>query len=530
MIKRKAFTMPSSGGNRNMRRRGSATLSGMRTKNRKSMTIDELLKSGAKVKQKYGITTKEIASIIKHRHEMGKIREILSPIAGAATAEAIRNIQKTILEKRPNKLPFVRVGLDYLDRVSSTTQTSNPKSNPVAMEQHAAPAIARMGESGKLYPRRVHINTGVPSKMLTNAKEDFGVSTAKLYVTGSDANLDCQYSQAGINRKGIYAPILGTLEDSITKEPESFDHFGTVTQGLRRRFCYAYGMSTEVSEYMDGEETGNLDLYFPLVSSYSKHKIRNRMIYTPIDVSIYILRCRVQTDRAPSGSIWNDWGTNGISLSAGFAPTGNVDYPFVWTTQQGVVSQNDPGGAQIDTTYTIESSCQLGVTPQYSPVFNKFWQVCDVLKQRLEPNDILEFHFSEEYKDCHSLREFTANYGVGESSGNTLNRYVSGDYEILITFNGIPGTCEGNMPATTLSVDALKSRISKTVEHELKYAWPTLTQGDYVQESKPDELFRRGWISSKEKRPFIGRRTDYFANGYNAVITTNATEESGGGV
>ena len=100
MVKKKAFQVPSSGVKNSTRRRGAATLRGMRARNRKPMTIDELLRSGAKVKQKYGITTKEIASILKHRHDMGKIREILSPIAGAATQEAIRLIQRTVMETR----------------------------------------------------------------------------------------------------------------------------------------------------------------------------------------------------------------------------------------------------------------------------------------------------------------------------------------------------------------------------------------------------------------------------------------------
>jgi hypothetical protein len=495
------------------------------------MTIDEILRSGAKIKTKFGITTKEVASILKHRHDMGKIREILSPIAGAATMEAVRRIHAQVLEKRPRTLPFVRVGLDYLDRVSTPLERSDPKSNPVAMEQHAAPAIARMGEDGKLYPRRIHIYSGVRSKMLSHAMDEFGTNTdRKIHTTGYQDALDCQYSQAGINRKGIYAPIQEMLGGIFYDADLSNDARGTVTKAMRRTFCYTHAMTDDVESYMDGSNAGNLDLYFPLVSTYSTHRIRNRMIYTPIDISLYLLRCREETDECPQAEIWSSWDTTGPASSSYNAPVEGNPQPYVWPTQEGIVSQDDPEGTQIDQTFVIESSCQLGVTPQWSPQFNKLWQVCDVIKQRLSPNDILEFHFSEEFAQCHSLNDFIANYGPNFTSNARYNRYTAGDYEILITFNGIPGTCEGNIESTTLSVDALKSRISKTVSHEIKYAWPTLTTGDSTQTVEPDELFRRGWITAAEKTTVLGRRTDYFANGYNAVITTNATEEAGGGV
>ena len=94
MVKRTAFSMPtpSNRSTRRSRGRSAAYLSKAKTKNRKSMTIDEILRSGAKIKTKFGITTKEVASILKHRHDMGKIREILSPIAGAATMEAVQQL------------------------------------------------------------------------------------------------------------------------------------------------------------------------------------------------------------------------------------------------------------------------------------------------------------------------------------------------------------------------------------------------------------------------------------------------------
>jgi hypothetical protein len=79
-------------------------------------------------------------------------------------------------------------------------------------------------------------------------------------------------------------------------------------------------------------------------------------------------------------------------------------------------------------------------------------------------------------------------------------------------------------------VDALKSRISKTVSHEIKYAWPTITKGDPTQNVKPEGLTQIGWITANEKNTTLDRRTAYFKDGYNALVTTNLSEKEGGGI
>lgn len=494
-------------------------------------TVDDILKSGAEIKKAYGITRQHLASIMKHRHSMGKLRELFSPIAAGATVEAIRRIHSIVMEKRPRVLPWQRVSLDYLDRISSPEERSDPRADPLSMEQMAAPAIARMGESGKLYPRRIHISAGKRSKMLRNAMEDFGTNTdKKIHTTGYPRALDCQYSQAGINRKGIYAPIINMTTGNFPNSDLAYDAKGTVTKGMRRTFCYNNAMSDDVITYMDGVNTGNMDLYFPLTGTVSTHKIRNRMIYTPVDISIYILRCRERTDYMPHGAIWASWDSEPTTAHHGYAPVFGDPQPYVWSCEDGQLTQNNPDGDSVVQNVHIESSCQLGVTPLWSPSFNRLWQVCDVLKQRLEPNDICEFVFTEEFAACHSLNDFIGNFGSDpDTTLSKYDRYAPGDYEILVTFNGIPGQCEGNVENSTLSVDALKSKISKTVSHEIKYSWPTLSVGDARQSTKPDELFRRGWISASEKTTVLGRRTAYFSEGYSAIITTDEAKETGGG-
>ncbi len=289
-------------------------------------------------------------------------------------------------------------------------------------------------------------------------------------------------------------------------------------------------MSDDVESYMDGTNAGNLDLYFPLVRSRSIHRIRNRMAFTPIDISIYLLRCRQETPLQPQAVIFRNWNDETPTSAAAYAPVLGTPLNYTWPISQDILAQNDPTGVQVDMTINAEVSMQLGVTPQWSPTFNEYWEVCKVMKQRLKASDILEFHFEQEYGVCHSLNDFIANFTNAPGEVIKYNRYTTGDYELLITFNGLPGTCEGNIEGTTLNVDALKSRISKTVSHSLSYAWPTLAKGDSTQSVEPDELFKKGWITSTEKTTNLQRRMGYFKDGYNPLVTTNQSEKEGGGI
>jgi hypothetical protein len=536
MIKRAAFTIkplrkftsPSMGKPRSMGKPAGTRVG----------TLDQILKGAENLKKKSGLTNTDLFSIFKHRHDAGKLRTILSPMVSKYKTMMLERIQERMLERRPRTVPWEKVDVEFLQKTSDQTEKSDPKLKPTSLEESAAPTIIRMGEGGKLYPRKLHINPGPRSRKLQQAVDTHGVKTDKnIHTTGYEDCLDCQFSECGINRKGIYAPIKGMLDGNILIKNQAWDARGTVTKAMRRDFIYTYGITDAIFLYLTGVGTGanisNVDLLFPLVSTRSVHKIRNRMQFTPIDLSIYLLRCRETSDRHPAGSIWNQWNDLSITPSDQFAPITGPDQPYVWKAKEATVDQTDPDGSSTSSlTFYKESSCQLGVTPFWSPAFNKYWECCQVIKQRLEPNDILELWFEQDFKDCHSLNNLIAWFGSAVQNVQQNQRYVPGDYEILIFFNGIPGTCAGNTEnGPTLSVDALKARISKTVQHSLQFAWQSTSVTDPRQATMPPtELYKEGWITATQRTANTSRRTGYFSDGYDAILTTNEQSSTGGGV
>ncbi len=235
MVKRSAFRVPT----KTLRRWTPKSKTALRNKimQYKFGTIDEILEGGAKVKQKYGITKKEIAAKIYHEHMRGKIKDLLSPMAAAATAAAIRGIQSQVMDKRPTKIPFEKVGLDFLSRTNTPSERSDPKASPVSMEEMAAPSIVRIGDESRTFLRKIAINPGKRSKMLTSAMNLYGTKTDNtLHTSGYNYNLDQMFGQAGINRKGVYSPLVASMDGDFDQRDLSYDSRGTVTKNMRRNF------------------------------------------------------------------------------------------------------------------------------------------------------------------------------------------------------------------------------------------------------------------------------------------------------
>ncbi len=502
--------------------------------------VEAVFTKGVDIKKKYKITNEEIAAMWKSKHDSGTLKSVLSPVAKRVKEQLIEEVRQEILIKRPRILPWVAIGLAFMQRGNTPGLRSDPKSDPIAMQQFTSPCIARIG-AGRLFPHKIKIDAGPPTGLMQTAKSQFGVKTYKeLHVTGYKFNLDMYLSQAGINRKGFYMPWIKALGTGNYNAPEidiAYDQFGTVTTGMIRNFIYEYGASTAVQNYMAGTNSGNLDLQFPIVSTTSIHSIRNRMEFTPIDLTVYLVRARVGTKFHPMNSVYKDWGLTEIVRDPSYAP---VDAPddekFVFPREQNVVIQlkppGDPDSEQVTQAINVESSTQLGVTPQWGPTFNERWEVCDVIKERIAPEDIYELHFERSFKYPHSYRQMLTHFDTASEGGDldAIRKYCPGDYEFIFSFQGVPGTCEGNVPNSVLNVDALKSRIAKTVRHSLQYSWKTSAPGDPKASTTPEELRSDGWITSTAKNCETERRTAYFNDGYKAIVTSDETSQVGGAV
>lgn len=504
--------------------------------------LDEMMKSSSKVRKSTKISDAEISVMLKRIMDEGKYRNISNPVPRTMQELVKETLNSGVpLVSKYTTIPFVRVGMEFINRISSESGTTDPKESPKAMEFSIAPPLRRDIQDGKMYYQKIHIDEGKKTKMMQAAMTMYGTKTFSLHCTGSKKVFDGQYSQSGINRKGIYAPIYG-MTGSGGQDFPSMEHrlesAGSVPRAAIRKFIYEHAMSPAVADYMEEANAGNLDIGFPITGTTSIHRIRNKMEFTPVDLSIYILRCRRTVLGGPWDTLLPDWNLvgNTLTTTSRYMPVNSdtldagTSYQRTWIfpVEQTSVSQTTENGLTETQTFSIESSVRLGVTPAWSPTFNRNWSICDVRKQRINPADILEFHFEQSYNKMTSLRSMIGQFGNFDGTSDGANLYLPGDYEILITYQGIPGYCEGNPTTETLEVDALKSRISKSVEHRIRYAWPTLATGNPSASTQPEELRRNGWITTKVKTATDERRTDYFSSGYNARVVTDQQLQTGG--
>jgi hypothetical protein len=273
---------------------------------------------------------------------------------------------------------------------------------------------------------------------------------------------------------------------------------------------------------------------------------------TPLDVSIYLIRRRSGISaEIPVSATFSNWPTGAgttITTSPAHAPvtgmwqqegtqsTTTSAYNFAFPRESIGLTCNDVEGSSQNIRFSAENSMVLGFFPTWSPEFRRQYDVIEKRTQRLKPMDTIEVHFEEHFSKCFSYRDFVGTYN-GEYADKPLSCYAKGDYEIIIEFHGIPGTCKVPIPgdgATSdvrMNADALRSRIRKTVKHQINYAWRSMAYEDPTATAiPPDELVREGWITSAVRDTTVSRRTNYFNEGGSAIIMTNMTEQEGDGI
>ena len=526
----------------------------MVSKSKKRLRLEDILAKGADAKKNLGVRDKDMISMLNDYHKRGKMTNIFS--SGSKMREMLKIIyQSEAIQTLPSRIDWSPIQTSLLNRLnnSPSERSTSPKANPVKMEESVAPSVYRLNENSYLYPSRVHFDDGPRNKLMRTAIDAHGIKTAKdIHTTGFLDLCDVYFSQAGINRKGWYAPWINCTAGrqrfyNSAQFEIAMDQTGTVNSGMIWNFILNYGMTEAVKTWMVNTTAGNSDLLFPITSVKSVHSIRNRMEFTPIDITIYV--CRAINNGIvghPACYMYEGWDNQQGSPipDSHYAPVYGEPQSYVWETDEDTLQMYSPPVYVTLQSQDIvkESSTVLGITPFWSPSFRENWEVCEVLKQRLEPNDRWLFEIERSFSQPHSFREMSLIYG-GEGSiqgtiGN-ITKYARGDYEILISFNGIPGTCEGNYPAAldehgnytglNLQVDALKSKISKTVNHQLSFAWKTLSSSQAGVADVP-ELMEEGWITSTQRTTDLERRTAAFDDGYNAVVTTNQEKQRGGGI
>lgn len=397
-----------------------------------------------------------------------------------------------------------------------------------------------MGVAGELYSDRWHMNDGGSNKQLQLAKNLYKLRTRPIYDSDYSKNVDggtgyfaSQFSQCGINRRGWYLPWpdSSSARNYVSLDANSdqvvYDSAGTLQARHLYKF-WADNISTDVFKYMSGYNTGNVELYLPLQSTWSTHQIQNRLTQSSVKVSAYLIRCKDRWYGHPLRSVY-DWAvdpvSSGTQVEVNCAPSLSPEgKSYYYQRVPRTAKVGTPGQVAGSQEWDAETATRPAVTPSFSNNFKKHFEIVDVMHKEIEPNDTWELTFKRTFNRPLKWSQFKAFYGeVAPFSNETTMDYIQpGDYDVVFSYVGGPGSCSGfgmgKITGTALedvenlnpiTVENHRCRISKTVKHSLSVAWPNVeTKGDTA--ATPDEFENNGFITVTERLPDALQHTASF--------------------
>lgn len=407
-----------------------------------------------------------------------------------------------------------------------------------------------IGLAGEMFSNRWHINDGPKSRTLRTAVDLYKERSMTLYETNYNSPnwMNSQISQSGINRRGWYAPWRGSSsqENFISQNYSTngiwtngggvYDAIGCL--GLRHIYHFIReNVSNDVLVYMGQTNTSDSDLLFPVTKTRSTHRLCNNLTEAEVEVTAYLLKCKMPIQGFPLGHMFNFGRENDdpTNWAPSLAPQNGQAGPYYWSGVKVSVPAAQSGDATVLAAWDGETNTAPAVTPSLSPGFRSYWEIMDVMKQRLQPADSWEVIFERHFR--HPMRWNTFKGELGKQSdgayimpdsddNKVVDFYREGDYEILFSFRGLDGVVSGwetgkvsgNSPEDvkieTLAprnVDCKRARISKTVHHEISVAWPSLVLKGEQPTQGSEELINNGFITATQRVPDTALSSDRFS-------------------
>ena len=309
-----------------------------------------------------------------------------------------------------------------LDKPFSSAPSS-PGFKPTSVEELVHPPVQRNLVENKTYYSKLEVREGEPSRMMRAAKKMYPSSSHDFWSTGSDYCSDMIYQCHGINQTGFWMPY--TKAGGESNAPTVYNQVNkfTITSKDLYKFIQNSLTSTELTAANSMKE--NEDLLFNVESLTSKMVVRNASELTPCVCTAYLLNTKTLSAE----------GAYPVKVS-----TGETDFPSGYITDRttrDLHSYVNSTGTD-KTTISMDVAARLGFTPQMSPRFNDIWNVVDVIKSPvLNPGD--QWNFTFKHYLAHSTSYQRLNEMYGDSPNFNLGQYATGDYEILLQYQGAPG-------------------------------------------------------------------------------------------
>jgi len=327
-------------------------------------------------------------------------------------------------------------------------------------------------------------------------------------------------SSAGANRQGTWFPKDLSPNGLVWDSASLTQYNGYMNPLLLKVQWYEelrkYLISDEVITWLGQEENNSSDLFYAVNSTTSIVEFSNADLYLPINLKIYICKCKKRTRFAPAA----DW----------FVPSGTTTQIYNRMSEKYVykspaaTSKESPGGGTAQDLFS-ETSVHLGATPFYSPTFRENWEVVDLVKQTIESTDKFQLTVHREFRNAHSIRDL-------EEGRDTISQgfYQPGDYAMLITFAGSPcimkyqGTT--SQPFDLKEVDASPVKLVMTSRSSINISAPDL----YTTANAPTSRPSNGNYISGEGRVLDVTLDNhaYSDSSWLPSVITNVEQETGG--
>ncbi len=285
-------------------------------------------------------------------------------------------------------------------------------------------------------------------------------------------------SSAGANRQGVWYPKNLNLSGGSWSTVSTLAYNGYISPLLVQQQYYDELLdnlvSSDVITWLNEPDNFSADLYYAINSITDVVTFANAGKFLPLNLKIYLCKCKERTQFAPAG----DW----------FIPSGESSTSYRLMNPNYVYPSGDvelmgnPGDAGSEQSLYTETSVHLGATPFFSPTFRNNWEVVEVVKQTIEPTDKFELTLHRQFRHCHSIREMNS-HRMNIQKGF----YIPGDMAMVITYKGSPCimkyTGQTNEPLDLKEVDASPVKLMMTSRSSMNISAPNLYTSENISVS-----------------------------------------------
>lgn len=249
--------------------------------------------------------------------------------------------------------------------------------------------------------------------------------------------LNLLYSQCGVNRQGVWMPLRQGITDDQWAHPTALRKYGFVSPMLGKLSLWyeirENLLTDTIKDWLTSPAQQSADIYFAIPSIQDIVTISNVMKYSPVDLKIYICKCKTQTRWSPA-ACWFNPTEESLDLNDDLMTDG---YRYVATDTTLTYPGDSPTG-QVRS----ETSVNVGATPKFSPLFRTRWDIIDVLNQVIEPTEKFELTIDRHFRKAMSGRDLEQGYQTYTASSDKKNEngyWQEGDISLLVTFRGLSG-------------------------------------------------------------------------------------------